>query len=201
MNNIQRIILIRHCTPEIPNISCSAKQAQYYLKEYDNTENIRLSEIELFSSQEILNEIKKCESVYCSPLPRAKITANKLFNAGTISYCDELKEFNLSIKNIPIISLPVQSWFILSRLLWLIGLNKCQYNLSQEKHRIKTFIQQLLIEKTCTAIVAHGFVIRELKRYFLNQHFRCKFYEKQGCFSVVILERSYPLGAENTKYD
>ncbi|OOF41359.1 hypothetical protein BKK47_01310 [Rodentibacter mrazii] len=187
MNDKQRIVLIRHCTPEIPNIRCSAKQAQYYLEEYNSTENIRLSEIILFSSQEVLNEIKVSECIYSSPLPRARITANSLFSSTKITFCEALKEFNLNISNIPFISLSVKHWFVISRLLWFVGLDRSGKTLAQEKSRVKDFMQLLPAEQSCV-IVAHGFVIREIKKTLLKQGFLCTFFEKQGSFNVTILE-------------
>ncbi|THA01819.1 histidine phosphatase family protein [Rodentibacter pneumotropicus] len=187
MNDKQRIILIRHCTPEIPDIRCSAKQAQHYLAEYDSTENIRLSEITLFNSQEVLNDIRMCECIYSSPLPRARITANALFNSANITFCEALKEFNLNIANIPFIALSVKYWFVISRLLWFVGLNRAEKTRVQEKSRVKDFMRRLLTEQRCV-IVAHGFVIREIKNTLLKQGFSCTFFEKQGCFSVTILE-------------
>ncbi|TGY49211.1 phosphoglycerate mutase family protein [Rodentibacter caecimuris] len=185
----RRIILIRHCTPNIPNAVCSAKQASHYLEEYDKTENICFDEIAAFSSPAILDEIKQCEYVYSSPLPRAYLTARHLFEQHKIIICDALKEFNLNIVNIPFISLSVQHWFVIFRLLWLIGLNRATKTVKQEKSRVKRFIQQLPAEQCCV-IVAHGFVIREIKNTLLKQGFSCIFLEKHGCFSVTILEYS-----------
>ncbi|MCX2961770.1 hypothetical protein [Rodentibacter caecimuris] len=78
---------------------------------------------------------------------------------------------------------------MISRLLWLIGLNRETKTPAQEKLRVKRFIQQLPAEQHCV-IVAHGFVIREIKNTLLKQGFSCIFLEKNGCFNVTILEYS-----------
>ncbi|OOF65472.1 histidine phosphatase family protein [Rodentibacter sp. Ppn85] len=183
----KRIILIRHCTPNMPNRKCTAEQAKQYLIAYDNTEDINLSEIACLSSQTILNEIKQSECVYSSPLPRARITAEYLFERDKIIFCDELKEFNLHIADIPLLSLSVSHWFVISRLLWFIGLNRASKTPSQEKLRVNNFMQKVPIDQNC-AIVAHGLVIREMKKILAKQGYRQTFSEKQGCFSITILE-------------
>ena len=73
---MQKIILIRHTTPLINYGICSYKEAKLRLNEYNQTSKLKLDEISILEGAQ--NELE-VETIYTSPLIRAKNTAESLF--------------------------------------------------------------------------------------------------------------------------
>ncbi|WP_424405309.1 histidine phosphatase family protein [Pasteurella sp. PK-2025] len=181
---MNKIVLIRHVTPLVNHSRCAYQEAKKRLEEYDNTEKLDFTEI---NSQEISEMHLNLETIYSSSLIRARKTAEYLFPNKTIMTTEQLVEFNLAIFPIPLLKLSFKNWLLISRILWLLGINKSQRNLTQEKKRINQFIQENL-NKNCI-IVAHGFVLNEIKSHLIKNGFNMTTAKKQGCFSITILER------------
>lgn len=181
---MNKVILIRHVTPLVDNVQCSYQEAKQRLDEYNNTEKLNFTEIDRLETK--LNDLD-LETIYSSSLIRARKTAEYLFPNKNIITTEKLVEFNLDIFPIPYLKLSFKNWLLISRILWLIGINKSQRNLQQEKQRIAHFIQENL-EKNCI-IVAHGFVLNGIKSYLIKNKFQSTLFQKQGCFSITILEK------------
>ena len=178
------LVLIRHVTPLVPHGLCNAKQAQERAKQYDGTQNLALAEADAFQSQAEYGRINRIARIYSSPLPRAKCTAEKLFSNRRIEYLDGLREFNLKIFSIPLIKMPFGLWLALSRLLWFFGMNPAGASAAQEQRRVLDLIPVLLEQDT--AVVAHGFVLRTIRKRIRRYGFRKTFRYRQGCFCVEI---------------
>jgi len=114
------------------------------------------------------------------------ICSEALFPNNERITLEDLKEFDLKIINIPKIKLTLNLWFILSRILWLLGLNKTQNSIHKEKKRVEKLIPTLLQQDCC--IVGHGFIQHEIKKYLRKYHFVKSFHEKNGCFCVEIFQ-------------
>ncbi|HDR0642408.1 histidine phosphatase family protein [Pasteurella multocida] len=181
---MNKVILIRHVTPLVSNTPCSYQVAKQRLVEYNNTEKLNFAEINLLGvNQDNLDT----DTIYSSSLIRAIKTADYLFPHKKIITTEKLVEFNLDIFPIPILNLSFKNWLFVSRVLWLIGINKSQKNLRQEKQRVANFIHEN-VNKDCT-IVAHGFVLNEIQSHLIKNGFNITIAKKQGCFSITILER------------
>ena len=175
-----KIYLVRHVTPNVGNPYCNYAQAVELLKEYNQTVKLRLEETCVAPSFEEL-------PIYSSPLPRAKLTAETLFPTRTILFDERLQEFNLTIAPIKWLKCRFQHWLAISRLLWFLGLHQCGNTPKQEKQRIADFMQQHLLESSI--IVAHGFVLREIKKSLHKQGFTSQKVSKLGCFTVECLSK------------
>ena len=181
-----KIVLIRHATPLVDGSKCDSTVAQNRLINYNQTEHLALDELNSFKQSSAYQDILLIEKVFVSPLIRAQKTAEALFPNNERITLEDLKEFDLKIINIPKIKLTLNLWFILSRILWLLGLNKTQNSIHQEKKRVEKLIPALLQQDCC--IVSHGFIQHEIKKYLRKHHFVKSFHEKNGCFCVEIFQ-------------
>ncbi|MBN6064575.1 histidine phosphatase family protein [Aggregatibacter actinomycetemcomitans] len=188
LNSMPKIVLIRHVTPLVDGSKCNATVAQNRLVEYNETESLALDEINSFKQSTSYQNILTIQKIFVSPLIRAQKTANALFPDHELITLEELKEFDLKITNMPKIKLTLNSWFMLSRILWLLGLNKTQKKIGEEKKRVKKLIPTLLKQDCC--IVSHGFIQHEIKNYLKKNQFVKSFHQKNGCFSVEIFQNS-----------
>lgn len=181
---MSNIILIRHVTPNVDNSPCDWQTAQQRIAEYDQTEDLCLDEIDLHRLSEITANIS---TVYCSPLSRAKRTAEPLFPTHSLQFDERLKEFNLRTVRLPFFRFSFKTWLTISRLLWFIGLLPDQRSFSQEKQRIMQFMATHALENS--AIVAHGFVLRTIQKQLEQQGYRLQTTIKKGCFTVTVLTK------------
>ena len=132
-----KIVLIRHATPLVDSSKCDATVAQNRLINYNQTEHLALDELNSFKQSSAYQDILLIEKVFVSPLIRAQKTAEALFPNNERITLEDLKEFDLKIINIPKIKLTLNLWFILSRILWLLGFNKTQNSIHKEKNALK----------------------------------------------------------------
>ena len=133
-----KIVLIRHATPLVNGSKCDSTVAQNRLINYNQTKpnqtkHLALDELNSFKQSSAYQDILLIEKVFVSPLIRAQKTAEALFPNNKQITLEDLKEFDLKIINIPKIKLTLNLWFILSRILWLLGLNKTQNSIHKEK--------------------------------------------------------------------
>lgn len=184
----RKIVLIRHVTPLIDtNQICDCYQAQQQLEYYDKTTKLLFNEISNFQRMPEYQQILSIKNIFISPAIRAKQTAWELFKSKQVHEKQALKEFNLAIIPIPLLKMKASYWFILSRLLWLLGIHNGQRSLKQEKARVNTLLTKLT-QDDCI-IVSHAFVLREIKKSINRLHFVPIFKYKNGCFSVEIFEK------------
>lgn len=179
-----KIVLMRHATPNVNGKKCFYRQAEEGLIQYNLTDNILLNESDAFLKTKEYEELLKIEHIFVSPLKRATKTAEYIFPQKNYTVLDSLQEFNLSIFKIPFIKLTLKNWLVLSRVLWLLGINKTTYNLSEEIKRVKSTFREIL--KDNSIIVAHGFVLREIRKSLKKHKFQRTFFYKKGCFQVEI---------------
>ncbi|MDU8924562.1 phosphoglycerate mutase family protein [Pasteurellaceae bacterium LIM206] len=183
-----KIVLIRHATPDVDNSKCSALQAKERLRQYNSTENILLDEIDDFIKSTEYQEILTIKNIFVSPLIRARKTAKYLFGNREFNYLDELKEFDLNIFFLPLIKLSLSNWFLLSRLLWFIRINRKGCPPKIEKTRVANIIQEMLSQEAI--IVSHGLILREIGKYLKKKQFSQTFAYKNGCFQVKVFNRN-----------
>ena len=185
------IILIRHCTPKVDFSSCNHIEAQRRVDEYNNTTNIALEEIEPLRTH--LDDFlgSKNPIILASSLPRAFLTANRLFDKkSNIEPDSSFIEFDLNILPIPLINLTFRSWVVISRILWFMGLVKTKRSFSYERTRSKK-AAELLHEKAKDSHVA--LVSHDLLNFFIERELKTKAYRriskvKNGFFSITKLD-------------
>ncbi|MDO4697348.1 MAG: histidine phosphatase family protein [Pasteurellaceae bacterium] len=180
---MSRILLIRHVTPKVSNAVCDHLTAQQRIDEYNQTDDLCLEEIDFAAIAPMLSEVSH---IYCSPLIRAKRTAEALFPTHQIQFDERLKEFNLRIFPLPF-HCSFKRWLIISRLLWFVGINRTQCSPTAEKQRVLDFMQQHSLEHS--AIVAHGFVLRTVQKQLEKQGYRQQSGYRKGCFTLSVMTR------------
>lgn len=182
------IVLIRHATPVVPMASCGYDEACRRLDQYNTTETLRLDEID--RKTEMLTTLGNDSNVkfYISPLPRALITARAMF-ADRITearVAEDFQEFNLKIAYLPWVKLRLEQWFAVSRLLWVLGLNRSEHTFKSEKERAKRVARTLLASHkgNTVVLVAHGLLNRYVAKHLTrNGMFRQK---RSSCGSFTI---------------
>nr|WP_314120223.1 hypothetical protein [uncultured Campylobacter sp.] len=101
------LALIRHVTPLIDRGVCDAAEAARRAILYDATQSLALYETDKFKSSAAREKLARISRVCSSPLPRAALTAQKLFPQRSIEYLEVLREFNLRIFPMPLIKMPL----------------------------------------------------------------------------------------------
>ena len=129
------LALIRHVTPLIDRGVCDAAEAARRAILYDTTQSLALYETDKFKSSAAYEKLACISRICSSPLPRAALTAQKLFSQRSIEYLEALREFNLRICPVPLIKMPFDCWLVLSRLLWLCGMNPSGASAGAERRR------------------------------------------------------------------
>lgn len=179
-----KIVLIRHVTPNVNGNICSASKAEEGLLQYNLTEDILLNEADDFLKTKEYKTLLNIEYIFVSPLNRALKTAKYIFPSKNHTVLEALKEFNLKIFKIPFIKLSLKMWFAVSRILWFLGINREKYNPLQEKARVESTFEEIL--NNDAIIIAHGFVLREIRKCLKVRKFQRTFFYKKGCFQVEI---------------
>ncbi len=179
------IFLIRHATPKIDYSACDYRAAQVRLQEYNQTREIEESEIEQFLLSELFQEIKASNPVvYCSPVARAERTCQLLFShIDRYVINPDLSEVGLRISPLPWVKLKVRTWFLLSRIAWLLRLSGEPEKVRHAVRRSQQLLPQLEQQEN-VALVSHGFLMHYLKKRLTKQQFRPRATFKQGCFTV-----------------
>ncbi len=147
-----------------------------------------LYETDKFKSSAAYEKIARISRVYSSPLPRVALTAQKLFPQRDIEYLEALREFNLRIFPVPLIKMPFDCWLVLSRLLWLCGINPSGASAGAERRRALDLVPSLL--EADAAVIAHGFVLRVIRHSAWRAGYRLIYRFCEGCFCVEIWQRA-----------
>jgi broad specificity phosphatase PhoE len=132
--------------------------------------------------------------VYCSPLQRAKSTAEQLFgDQFDIIYDSSFVEFKNEIIPLPWIRLPLKFWRVSSRLVWMAGLHSSQVpSLSQQKDRsreVAARLGQLANKEKRVVLVAHGLLNRYIIRYLKKDGWQHSFDGGYGYLNVQVLSK------------
>lgn len=180
------LALIRHVTPLIDRGVCDAAEAARRAILYDTTQSLALYETYKFKSSAAYEKLARISRVCSSPLPRAALTAQKLFSQRDIEHLEALREFNLRIFPMPLIKCHCR--LVLSRLLWLCGMNPSGASAKAERRRALDLVPSLL--ETDTAVIAHGFVLRVIRYSARRAGYRLIYRFCEGCFCVEIWQRA-----------
>jgi broad specificity phosphatase PhoE len=171
MNRPNKILLIRHCTPEINYSKCGYIEATQRIHEYNTTKKIATEEILSIKPHiEAFLEMQHI-AVFASSMPRALITAQTLFHKKyTIVGEDRFIEFDLRFIPIPFIQLKFGTWALISRILWFGGMLKTKRSVKLELNRAKDASNFLYkqAKQANIALVSHGmlniFIEKNLKK-------------------------------------
>lgn len=163
--NAQEVILIRHAAVEMhPHGWMGAKKAAKYKAAYDT------SPVHQFAPDTVLAKVPRqiTDTVYVSGLPRSIATGIKLYgNSASIVSTETLNEYEMHMIWLPLV-LPYKGWTSLSRIMWLMGLEKPgteSYREAKERTRnIADFIEKKAKSEKQVIFVTHGFLNRNLAK-------------------------------------
>lgn len=189
----QRIYLLRHAEVAIEKPGWGkAEKVREYKKQYKAAPVKQEIPGKLRAIADSLYAISK---IYTSNLPRSQQTARLLFGDSAPFVTDSrLNEIEYPVLNNKLIKLPVKFWLSLSRGLWMLNLNKKEFNsLKEEKDRIR----ELAIELTAISekeenvfIVGHGFLNRLLLKELKNTGWEVERFEGYKNLSLNCLMKN-----------
>jgi broad specificity phosphatase PhoE len=114
-------------------------------------------------------EWQKC---YCSTLPRAQKTANRIFDGSTI-YSEKLVEVELSPPFQSNIKLSFNLWVIVARFAWLFGHTSQIESRKNTTQRCRMILDLLEADDNDNIlIVSHGFFLHEFAKYLKKNAFK-----------------------------
>jgi len=184
-----QIILIRHAEPKIKRKGWTTFYEAVDLRHaYDTVEVYEISK------SPVIVRPDEVKNIRCSPLVRARTTAEQLFETGHhIIYDSTFIEFRNEVIPIPWIKLPLKFWLVTSRLFWMAGLHSDHVpNLSTEKQRARRGMEKLTTwaeEEKRIVLVAHGFLNRYLIRYLKKAGWQHSFDGGYGYANVQVLTK------------
>ena len=155
------IILYRHAEPFVSNEEIiSGCDFPLWVRRYNES---GIVPIEI--------NIEKEKIVYTSDLLRS-IETGRLFGEKIIQN-PLFREAEFPLIRFPAIRLRAKYWMFFSRSLWLLGSRTNCESFKEARQRAKQIVDQfesLLRENQRIVIVAHGFIIRLIKRELLRRH-------------------------------
>ena len=169
VDSLKQIMLIRHGVPEVSRKGWfNRKEAQQFIKAYDS---VGVSPLSYTPVKLQKNELDK---IYTSTINRAIHTSQLIFgDTITIEQHAQFVEFQRKIISFLNIKMPLGFWLVNSRLLWVLGLNnKGIEDFKLAKQRAKagaTFLIKQTNQDGKLVLVAHGFLIKYLKKYLKKQ--------------------------------
>jgi len=164
-NSTPKIYLIRHAAVDLkkPGWGTSKNSAEY-------KEAYNVAGVEAFTPNEVLQKIENHENldtVFCSPQLRALETALMLFGENVVLKTDSvLIELDYPVVQVPVLQLPVKGWLFVSRVTWMVGINKGEKSGYRDRlEELNAFAEDLIKfvhRNRLAVVVAHGMLNREL---------------------------------------
>ncbi len=188
-SRVQQILLIRHGEPILDKKSArTRKKMKQYVYDYDTAKVYDFEDMPVSIKQD------EIDTIYSSPIVRARDTASKLFgNQFTIVEDSIFREFEREVFPLPLIPLRPKTWGIISRIPWILGLQSRKIEgFGQAKRRAKLdalFLEKKAYENGKTVLVAHGFLNRYLEKYLQEQGWQLSYDGGKDYLSVKVLSR------------
>lgn len=191
------IILIRHATPLVNYGKCNYITAKERLIHYNTTTDIKREEINIFLKSDFFKKKSLFKKKYIglvSSLPRANETGKTIFNHYNYEYkiSNLFREFELSLIKIPCFKLKLKTWFLVSRILWFLGINNGVESFRKSKSRVNKIV--LLLNEhhensNSPILVAHGLLNKFIEKKIIKDSWKIVFKQKTGCFEYTIYDK------------
>jgi len=189
-DQIQEIILIRHGEPMLDKKSArSRRKMKQYIYDYDT------AKVYPFDKSPVQFAKGEIDTIYSSPIVRARDTAEKLFGGQFMIVEDSVfREFERGVFPLPFIHLRPKTWGVLSRIPWLIGFHpRSVEGFRSARKRAKNdvkFLELKAQQNGRTVLVAHGFLNRYLKKYLMKNGWKLSHDGGKDYLSVQVLSRA-----------
>lgn len=159
----QEVILIRHAKVSLDHSGwMNSKKAANFREAYDT------APVHQFNPDSVLAQIpaRITDTIYVSALPRSIATGLKLFgDSANLVSLELLNEFEMHMIWLPAY-LPYKGWTVISRGMWLLGLEKHGTESYREaKKRVQIvadFIEERAAIENQVILVTHGFINRNI---------------------------------------
>lgn len=184
------IFLIRHAVVAMEKpILCSAAKAARLQESYNHLP------VYNFNPNKIQNLLEgDSYTIYTSTMQRAIETAEMISQKQLpIVSSSVFNEYELPMISIPLIPLPYVVWTSISRLFWLSHLSKKNESRSQARKRMKRaagYLESLAKENKQVMLIAHGFLIREVRRELRKKGWIIEYKEGNGNLAVTKLVKT-----------
>lgn len=171
-NSSHRIYLIRHSAVDLKKPGWGTSK---YSAEYKKAYNV--TGVEVFNMEEVQHKIKNytsIDTIFCSPQNRALETALMLFGENVVlETVSVLTELDYPVVQVPVIQLPVKGWLLISRISWMIGINRGEKTSYKDRlDELNAFSDEMIKfsrRNGYAVVVAHGMVNRELVKILKNR--------------------------------
>lgn len=131
----------------------------------------------------------KWESCFSSDLPRALSTARHIYKEEIIR-TKELREVPLSPVFKTNIKLPFALWTVLGRIAWLCSHGSQNEKKAETEERIRNLISYAIAsQEKNTLLVTHGFLMKYIQEYLLEQGFKGEKFIKAKNGKIYIFEK------------
>lgn len=184
----QRIFLIRHARPEVPDGGrYTAAAARRYIADYD------AAHVAQFVLAHEAIPYQQVSKVYCSTLRRSQLTAKAIFGEKVqLQIVHDFREFERRIFSLPWLRLPISLWLVSARILWFLGLNSRgieTFRQARQRARkcAELLAQDAQINRT-TVLVAHGLLNNFIKWELRRMGWKTISSDGHAFLSVTLLE-------------
>lgn len=183
-----RIVLIRHGQPHIA-LSPATSHAGFagYIDDYEAA-GLAPSSLPPAELQALLREL---ERVYVSGRPRSTQSAQRLAPHAQLIADPLFVEAPLASPRIPLLTMRVPKWAVVSRLLWHAGYHPGIENPRQARARAAQAADMLIAQARATgmaAVVAHGYFNWMIGRQLRRRGFRRTGSHRARYWNSVIYE-------------
>jgi broad specificity phosphatase PhoE len=186
---MKKIFLVRHARPDVEQARHYTRQeASQYLLDYDSANVMPVTTIPA-----LLKELP-VKKIYCSTLRRSVQTAQLLFGTEVKLVAQPVfREFERQILKLPPVRLPLRSWLVGSRMLWLMGFNSKGIESFKKARQRAREAAGLLAGKAATeevvVLVAHGLLNAFVSYYLRRLGWRKTFKGGHGFLGVTVLSK------------
>lgn len=186
-SGIRQIFLIRHGEPDLGKKGWRNRtEAIRFMQDYDSATVIP------FPSSPLRLEHMSVDTIYHSPLPRARHTAQLAFGKSLILVDDNnYREFERKTLKWCNIKMPTKFWTAGSRILWLMGMNdKYIETFRDAKKRAKKNATGLTTRsetESIVIVVAHGLHNKYVKKYLRKADWKLVYDNGNGYLSLKVM--------------
>jgi broad specificity phosphatase PhoE len=186
-----RIILIRHGQPDI---ALAPKTGHRGFHAYIDAYEAAGLEPSSLPPDELRDLVKELDAVFTSGKPRAHQSAQRLAPHAALIADPLFVEAPLASPPLPLLSMRVPKWAVMSRILWHAGFTPGIENYRRARHRAARGADILVArarESGAAALVAHGYFNWMIGRQLRRRGFAKRGIHQARYWNTVIYEKRH----------